>query len=92
MSPAVLVSVILLVFGIVWLTHLACTSLSPPTDNIEQLTWVRSLELGYDKHPPLPTWLLWLPAKVFGATAWTSYLAGATCTLGTIALLWQGTT
>src|SRR5256885_10565865 len=24
-------------------------------DNLEQLTWVHSLEWGYYKHPPLPT-------------------------------------
>ena len=89
LSPAALVSVILVMFGIVWLTHLSYASLSPPTDNIEQLTWVGSLEGGYYKHPPLPTWLFWLPAKLFGATAWTSYVVGATCTLGAFALLWR---
>lgn len=89
LSPAVLVSVILVIFAVVWLTHLAYTSLSPPTDNIEQLTWVGSLEGGYYKHPPLPTWLFWLPATLFGATAWTSYVVGAFCTLGAIALLWR---
>ena len=89
MSPAVLVSLILSMFGIVWLAHLSYTSLSPPTDNIEQLTWVGSLEGGYYKHPPLPTWLFWLPAKLFGATALTSYGVGAVCTLGTLALLWR---
>ena len=87
LRPAGLVSLILLIFGIVWLTHLSSTSLSPPTDNIEQLTWVGSLEGGYYKHPPLPTWLFWLPAKLFGATALTSYVVGATFTLGAMALL-----
>ena len=86
--PAGLVSLILLIFGIVWLTHLSYTSLSAPTDNIEQLTWVGSLEGGYYKHPPLPTWLFWLPVKLFGATALTSYVVGATFTLGAMALLW----
>ena len=88
LRPAWLVSLILLIFGIVWLTHLSYTSLTPPTDNIEQLTWVGSLEGGYYKHPPLPTWLIWLPVKLFGATAWTSYVIGATFTLGAMALLW----
>ena len=87
--PAGLAGLILLIFGIVWLTHLSYTSLSPPTDNIEQLTWVGSLEGGYYKHPPLPTWLLWLPVKLFGATALTSYVVGATFTLGAMALLWR---
>lgn len=76
-------------FAAVWLSHLALTSLSPPVDNIEQLTWVASLEWGYYKHPPLPTWLIWLPVKVFGPTAWASYSAGAACTLTAMALMWH---
>lgn len=75
-------------FALAWLTFLNLTSLSPPTDNIEQLTWVGSLEWGYYKHPPLPTWLFWLPVHWWGATAFTSYLAGALCTLGAMVLLW----
>jgi 4-amino-4-deoxy-L-arabinose transferase-like glycosyltransferase len=89
LEPQALVALILLSFGVVWLALLSYTSLSPPTDNIEQLTWVNSLEGGYYKQPPLPTWLLWLPVKLFGASAWTSYVAGAVCTLGAIALLWH---
>ncbi len=78
----------LLLFAAVWLVHLAYTSLSPPTDNIEQLTWLHSIEWGYYKHPPLPTWLIWVPAKVFGANAWTSYATGAALTLSSVYLLW----
>ena len=84
-----LVGVGLLVFAAVWLTQLAFLSLAPPADNIEQLSWVRSLEWGYYKHPPLPTWLLWLPVKLFGLSAWTSYLVGAAFTLATMGLLWR---
>lgn len=79
----------LFLFAAVWLLHLSYTSLSPPTDNIEQLTWVHSIEWGYYKHPPLPTWLIWLPAQAFGANAWTSYGTGAAFTLGSMALLWS---
>lgn len=88
-GPQTLVALLLLSFGIIWLAHLSYVSLSPPTDNIEQLTWVNSLEGGYYKQPPLPTWLFWLPVKLFGASVWTSYVAGAFCTLGAIALLWR---
>jgi hypothetical protein len=81
------VAVGLLVFAIVWLTQLALASLSPPFDNVDQLTWVRSLEWGCYKHPPLPTWLIWLPSQLFGATDWTSYVLGATLTLGSTWIL-----
>ncbi|MEI7464600.1 MAG: glycosyltransferase family 39 protein [Burkholderiales bacterium] len=79
----------LVLFAIVWLSVLALTSRSPPVDNIEQLTWVRSLEWGYYKHPPLPTWLIWLPVKLFGLSAWTSYGMGAAMTLGALAIMWR---
>ena len=79
----------LLLFAVVWLSQLDFTSLSPPADNIEQLTWVRSIEWGYYKHPPLPTWLIWLPVHVLGLTRWASYLTGALMTLGAMALLWR---
>ena len=77
------------VYALAWLTLLDRAALVPPTDNIEQLTWVRSLEWGYYKHPPLPTWLLWPAVQLLGWSAWTSYIAGALCTLGAFALLWR---
>jgi 4-amino-4-deoxy-L-arabinose transferase-like glycosyltransferase len=83
------VALTLLVFGIVWLALLSFVSLSPPTDNIEQLTWVHSLEGGYYKHPPLPTWLFWIPTRLFGVNALTSYAVGAACTLASMAVMWR---
>jgi hypothetical protein len=78
----------MLLFALVWLGLLASTTLSPPTDDIEQLTWVRSLEWGYYKHPPLPTWLIWLPVRAFGLSAWVPYVLGAACTLAAMACMW----
>ena len=83
------VALTLLVFGLAWLALLSFVSLSPPTDNIEQLTWVHSLEGGYYKHPPLPTWLLWIPTRLFGINALTSYAVGAACTLASMAVMWR---
>jgi 4-amino-4-deoxy-L-arabinose transferase-like glycosyltransferase len=79
----------LLIFAAVWLSALAHDSLAPPVDNVEQLTWVRSLEWGYYKHPPLPTWLAWLPVSLFGLSAWTGYVLGAACTLTALGLMWR---
>lgn len=79
----------MLFFALTWLAHLAATSLSPPVDDLEQLTWVRSLEWGYYKHPPLPTWLLWLPIKLFGWSAWTVYTMGAATTLVALGIFWR---
>jgi len=77
------------IFAIVWLSELGMTNLTPPVDNIEQLTWVRSLEWGYFKHPPLPTWMIWLPVKAFGLSIWVSYLLGSAMVLGSFAIMWR---
>ena len=75
-----------LVFAALWLSLLGATSLTSPIDNIEQLTWVRSLEWGYYKHPPLPTWLLWPVVQLLGLRPLATYLLGATVTLGALGL------
>ena len=79
----------LVLFGMVWLAYLQHVALTPPTDVIEQLTWVRALEWGYYKHPPLPTWLLWLPVQLFGLAPGVAYALGAACTLGALWLMWR---
>lgn len=35
-------------------------------DEAEQLVFVQRLAAGYSEQPPLYTWLLWLPVKLFG--------------------------
>jgi 4-amino-4-deoxy-L-arabinose transferase-like glycosyltransferase len=74
----------LVLWAMVWLLLLWATSKSPPVDNAEQLAWVRSLEWGYHKHPPLPTALLWPLVKLFGLHEWVSYAAGAGVTVGAL--------
>ncbi len=80
---------LLLVFGLVWLGTLLAVSRTAPVDNLEQLTWVRSLEWGYYKHPPLPTWLLWPLVQLFGPQAWVAAVMGAATTLCAVALTWR---
>jgi hypothetical protein len=82
------VVVLLLCFTIAWSLAILLTSLSPPTDNIEQLNWVHRLDWGYYKHPPLPTWLLWLPTQLLGATAATSHAMGIGTNLVSLGLFW----
>jgi len=77
----------LVAFACVWLSLLDASSLSAPTDNIEQLTWVRSLEWGYYKHPPLPTWLLWPVVQLLGLRSISTYLLGAGVTLASLGLM-----
>lgn len=82
------VALLLAVFAAVWIGHLGLSNLVPPVDDLEQLTWAHSLQWGYYKHPPLPTWLIWLPQQLFGPTRWTVYAMGAATTCASLALFW----
>lgn len=64
-----------------WLALRAHVAETPPYDNLEQLSWLRSLEWGYYKHPPLPTWLAWAAVRLFGPSAELTYALGAAVTL-----------
>lgn len=83
------VAIGLLLFSLIWLAQLTHSSLSPPADNIEQLTWTGALDWGYYKHPPLPTWLLWLAGQLFGVTAWTSYGLAAVMVFMSMVIIWR---
>ena len=52
-------------------------------DHFEQFVWAHSLEWGYYKHPPLPTWLLAGLIALFGPSPNWTYLLAALCTGGT---------
>lgn len=84
-----LVALTFALFAAAWLLVLNATSRVAPVDNIEQLVWARSLEWGYYKHPPLPTFIARLATAVFGATPWTTYLLGAATTLAAMAVFWR---
>ena len=57
-------------------------------DNIEQFNWAQSLELGYHKHPPLPSWALGAVIKLFGPSIYWAYGLATLCLLGTLAFTW----
>lgn len=87
--PHIQLAWLVALFALVWTVSLAMTSTSPPADNIEQMLWVQSLQWGYHKHPPLPTWLFWIPAYLFGNEVATTYLAAALANLASICVFWQ---
>jgi len=55
-------------------------------DNLEQFNWSHSLEWGYYKHPPMPTWLLGSVIQLFGPSRWWAIVLAAACALGTAML------
>jgi len=83
------VLVLLGLFGVVWFCHLMSVALTPPMDNIEQLVWSHAWQWGYHKHPPLPTWLLAVPAQLSGYSAMLTAVLGAACTLMSALIFWN---
>ncbi|HEY4214431.1 MAG TPA: glycosyltransferase family 39 protein [Steroidobacteraceae bacterium] len=45
-------------WALLWILLPVWSDLSPSGDNVEQIVWSQGFELGYHKHPPLPTWIL----------------------------------
>jgi 4-amino-4-deoxy-L-arabinose transferase-like glycosyltransferase len=57
-------------------------------DHLEQFTWAHSMEWGYHKHPPLPTWLLAIEIRLFGPSPYSPYIVAALVTAGTCVFTW----
>jgi 4-amino-4-deoxy-L-arabinose transferase-like glycosyltransferase len=61
--------------GVVWTALPALLYANLPLDLIEALTYGREWQLGYDKLPPLPWWMVEVTYRVFGVD--TAYYAFA---------------
>lgn len=79
----------LLLLVVLWTVPAAMFYASPPWDNVEELFWGGSMQWGYYKHPPLPSWLMGLPVALAGREAWLTYAAGVGCGVGALYLLWR---
>src|SRR5499433_36825 len=58
-----------------------------PLDLIEALTYGREWQLGYDKLPPLPWWLVEVAYRLFGVD-WVYYLIAQITVLAAFWLVW----
>jgi 4-amino-4-deoxy-L-arabinose transferase-like glycosyltransferase len=59
-----------------------------PLDLIEALTYGREWQLGYDKLPPLPWWVIEIAYRLFGVDA-VYYLIAQVTVLAAFALVWM---
>ena len=87
LSPlcAVGVSLAVIVLWALWAAHFNTAQFG---DNVEQFNWAQSLELGYYKHPPLPSWLLGAVIRVFGPSIYWAYVLATVCLMGTLIFTW----
>ena len=70
---------ICLMIGMIWFCTYMIFRQAPEWDNMEELVWANSFEMGYQKHPPLPTWLLYPLTIIFGKAVWLPYALGLIC-------------
>ncbi|MEZ5498090.1 MAG: glycosyltransferase family 39 protein [Steroidobacteraceae bacterium] len=79
----------LVAFVLVWMLLPLWLRTEPPGDNLEQLAWMQHPALGYTKHPPLPTWLLWLASQVAPPGIALTYVLGAVMVCLTLYGSWR---
>ena len=83
--------VALLCIGQVALWGLAAGLLykAPEIDSAEQFVWAYSLQAGYWKHPPLPSWLMHGLLQLFGPSVALPFVATQACIVVALALTWR---
>jgi len=67
--PKAAFAAFLLVHGVVWTALPALLYVNLPLDLIEALLYGREWQLGYDKLPPLPWWMVEVAYRTFGVDA-----------------------
>src|SRR5690606_12343637 len=59
-----------------WILLCVVSHRAPDLSGMEELVWASSLELGYYKHPPVPSWFMHGLTQVFGRPVWLTFFAG----------------
>src|SRR4029077_1124845 len=86
--PRAAFAAFLFLHAVVWTALPAILYLNLPLDLIEALTYGREWQLGYDKLPPLPWWLIEIVYRVFGVDTAYSALAQAVVVIAFV-LVWK---
>ncbi len=60
---------------VVWTVVPVLTQPNAPLDTVELVFWGHEWQLGYPKHPPLPSWISEALRVLAGSSVWAIYLA-----------------
>jgi 4-amino-4-deoxy-L-arabinose transferase-like glycosyltransferase len=74
---------------LLWGLGLGLTRRAPELDSAEQFVWAFSMESGYWKHPPLPSWIMHGLLNVFGPSVTLPFVATQLCVTLALALIWK---
>jgi 4-amino-4-deoxy-L-arabinose transferase-like glycosyltransferase len=76
---------LVVVHVVVWTVVPALRDPNAPLDMVEMRYWGQQWQLGYHKHPPLPSWIAAAAAECCGGSFWGVYLVAQ---LGMAAAFW----
>lgn len=79
----------LLFMVILWTVLTALSHKAPDLDGMEELVWAASFELGYVKHPPLPSWVMAVLTSMFGRPVWLTFAAGMAASALGLWFIWK---
>ncbi|MCX5592738.1 glycosyltransferase family 39 protein [Alcaligenes endophyticus] len=78
----------LLFFVLLWTVLTSISHKAPDLDGMEELVWASSFELGYIKHPPFPSWIMYGLTQLLGRPVWLSFFAGMLASAAGLVFLW----
>ncbi|UYO92483.1 glycosyltransferase family 39 protein [Pollutimonas sp. M17] len=90
-ARALNLQVFLFLLGMValWTVFCGVSHRAPDLDGMEELVWASSLELGYYKHPPVPSWFMHVLTQVFGRPVWLTFFAGQLFSALALWFIWR---
>ncbi len=74
---------------VLWVALALAVNTAQYGDHFEQFAWAQTLEWGYHKHPPLPTWLLGAALRLGGFEPWWPSVLAAGCIGLNLVLTWR---
>ncbi|MEO5794507.1 MAG: glycosyltransferase family 39 protein [Rhodoferax sp.] len=74
---------------LLWGFAFGLTYKAPEIDSAEQFIWSFSMESGYWKHPPMPSWIMHWLLQVFGPSIALPFVATQVCVVVALALTWR---
>jgi 4-amino-4-deoxy-L-arabinose transferase-like glycosyltransferase len=74
---------------LLWSVMCGLTYSAPEVDSAEQFVWAFSMENGYWKHPPLPSWIMHALMQIFGPSVTLPFVATQVCIVGALAVTWR---
>jgi len=74
---------------VAWMSVAVLTQPNAPVDTVEMVYWGHEWELGYHKHPPLPSWICEGLMVLSGGAVWTTYLVAQIAVLVCFWAAWR---